>query len=939
MYRFMYRFMYRWNSVLSRGLTIILLLGLALLSISCGKSLTDAQHVERAREFQEKGQLRTSVIELKNALQKNPANREARLLLGQIYVEVGDGASAEKELRSALDQGIAIESLSVPLAQSLLLQGKFADLLALNVNTSQLNDDTKATLFALRGRAYLDQGKVNEAAEQFQLALKAKPDSPATLLGQALLAFEKGQWDEARRWNDKVLAIAPTFVEAHALQGDLALVKNNFTEAESEYQQAVKAKPTYLSYRVGLAIAQINTGKLDPAISQLNSILKVAPNYPFGNYLRALAAYQKKDFKEAQLYAKKALDIETDDPRSRLIAGTASYYLGEFQQANEHLTRFVAQAPNYAPALQLLAATQAQLGFVEKAAATLKPVEVRSENDARLLAIVGQAALRGGDLRLGRELFEKAVKAQPDQAATRVQLGATKLASGEQEQGIEELQRALELDPKSVAGGVLLTLTYLRKGEYDKALETARQLQENQPANPVGFTLAGIAYGAKGDEAAAKAAFNKALEIKPGDTNASINLAAYALRDKDWNKARDLYEKVLVHNPGHLKTMLKLVELESRSGHPQQAEAKLEEALNKNPDSLEACVWAGNFYLAFDQPGKVLRLTEPFLQRYPNAPGLLEVVGKAQMRMGQPSNAVTTFQALVKAQPTSANAHFLLAQAYSGVNDGENLHKELDKALELDPNHLLARVAQGQWLMLNNKPKEANKMLEQLKKTYPENPEVIALAGDLAMAQNRPQEAVAAFQEGLKKSPDNRAFTLKLAQAQSLAGDVAGGQATLKDWLEKHPTDMGVQYTLANNYLLQNRLEDAKAAFAKVVMEQPDNAPALNNLAWLLRQEDPAKAQQYAERALKVAPNWPPAMDTLGMLLLDQGQTERPLRLFKEASEKAPDDLDIHYHLALALARGGDKAEAGKILKELLAKQKPFENKQAAESLLNSLGD
>ena len=60
--------------------------------------LTEQQHIQRAKDFEDKGNLKGSIVELKNAIQKNPDSPQARLLLGQIYLKAGMGAEAEKEL-------------------------------------------------------------------------------------------------------------------------------------------------------------------------------------------------------------------------------------------------------------------------------------------------------------------------------------------------------------------------------------------------------------------------------------------------------------------------------------------------------------------------------------------------------------------------------------------------------------------------------------------------------------------------------------------------------------------------------------------------------------------------------------------------------------------------------------------------------------------------
>ena len=69
-----------------------------LATTACNRigNLTPEQHIQKAKEFQTKGDLRASIIELKNALQKKPDNAEARFLLGQTYVKTQLGSDAKK---------------------------------------------------------------------------------------------------------------------------------------------------------------------------------------------------------------------------------------------------------------------------------------------------------------------------------------------------------------------------------------------------------------------------------------------------------------------------------------------------------------------------------------------------------------------------------------------------------------------------------------------------------------------------------------------------------------------------------------------------------------------------------------------------------------------------------------------------------------------------
>lgn len=78
-------------------------------------------------------------------------------------------------------------------------------------------------------------------------------------------------------------------------------------------------------------------------------------------------------------------------------------------------------------------------------------------------------------------------------------------------------------------------------------------------------------------------------------------------------------------------------------------------------------------------------------------------------------------------------------------------------------------------------------------------------------------------------------------------------------------------------------------------------------------------------------------MDTLGWILVDSGNTAEGLPLLEQAAASAQASADIKYHYAAALARTGAKARAKEQLTQLLAGQATFDNRDAAQRLLQEL--
>ena len=74
-----------------RSLCIAVALTAAIGLAACGDSSEELQeHLDRALDYRDAGDMRAAVIELKNVLQIDPEHAEARWLLGRTFIALGD---------------------------------------------------------------------------------------------------------------------------------------------------------------------------------------------------------------------------------------------------------------------------------------------------------------------------------------------------------------------------------------------------------------------------------------------------------------------------------------------------------------------------------------------------------------------------------------------------------------------------------------------------------------------------------------------------------------------------------------------------------------------------------------------------------------------------------------------------------------------------------
>jgi predicted Zn-dependent protease len=99
-----------------------------------------------------------------------------------------------------------------------------------------------------------------------------------------------------------------------------------------------------------------------------------------------------------------------------------------------------------------------------------------------------------------------------------------------------------------------------------------------------------------------------------------------------------------------------------------------------------------------------------------------------------------------------------------------------------------------------------------------------------------------------------------------------------------------------------------------MLQTKPEDALALNNLAWVSHQLKDPKALEYAEKANQLAPDNAAILDTLGELLLEKGDVKRAVEMHQKAVELAPDSAALRMNLARALIKDGQKEPAKKEL-------------------------
>ena len=253
------------------------------------------KYFREAEKYLEKGDRNAAVIQLKNALQNDRNNVQARRLLGEIYLRAGNGPAAEKELSEALRRGTRSTELMVKIARAYILQGKFDSVLKELEDTGP-DDPLRGDVLNARGEAFLGLGMREDALETFGEAEKLDPRDNRPKLGIAKTLIGEGKLEEAEAKVDEALAIEPDFVDGLVIKGELGRLKLDLEGAIASFDRAIRANDRNIPARLGRAAALIDLNKDDQARVDIDMVYSLVPKHPLAGYLSALVLAKKKDF-------------------------------------------------------------------------------------------------------------------------------------------------------------------------------------------------------------------------------------------------------------------------------------------------------------------------------------------------------------------------------------------------------------------------------------------------------------------------------------------------------------------------------------------------------------------------------------------------------------------------------------------------------------------
>jgi len=339
-----------------------------------------------------------------------------------------------------------------------------------------------------------------------------------------------------------------------------------------------------------------------------------------------------------------------------------------------------------------------------------------------------------------------------------------------------------------------------------------------------------------------------------------------------------------------------------------QAKESAEEILKLAPDNYQAIKLLGNIYMQENNFNKAINYFSTLVALFPQNPDGFFLLGLLNKRQQKYEEAVANFEAALTKGHTDINVFVNLVSTMMENN-------MLDEAITRCDENLMRLKGQSKSQAI-----------------------IYDLKGKLYLVKNSIPLAEKSFKSAIISDANYLSPYYSLAKICFSEGREDNAIKQYKNAIE---SNSGSQQELPNMMLgiifsMKKQFNLSELHYRKALEINPDFAPAANNLAYLLAEQDKNldEALKLSQKAIIILPDDPRIQDTLGWVFVKIGFYEQAIQAFSDSLRYLPDNATLHYHLGVAYFKKGDTRKAQTALEQALKIDKNFAEADQALKLL-----
>ncbi len=847
------------------------------------------------------------------ALQKNQNNADLLLLLGKLEWKQDKADGARQWLTKALEADPGRVDAYIVLAEISMRGRDYQQAQRYLEKAAATEPDNSLVKLAL-AKAFRLSDKDEQATALLQEVLSKEPENITAIGALAEIYFSTNQLADARKQAEKLVRLSPGNPYANSVYGGILLKQGEYDQAVLYLTNAANASTATSKEHYLLGVALKKTAQPAQAISEFQIALTLDPDNFAARLMLAESYLSEGAFDKAEQEVKHLLSEAPENEQALQLA----VRVNGLQQAFDHVEAMLsADGMSQDSAKEITAAFNSfHSGDLGSAQLACENILKKEPNSAIALNLLGLIYLKRNDLEQALGIFHHAIDADPNFAASHINVGNVYMVIGSYEAAADSFKEAMRLSPNDTVIPIryVRALTFLK--QEAKAEKFLKALLQENPQTPYRRELANLLMSLqKYDEA--RIQLSEILKEDPKNVEAGVLTAESFARQGDLQKAARDFENLVRVAPQsqYLRERLALCHLALRNSRKAQEILKAETE-KENASGLAVA-------LLMQEEGKYPEAERLFGDLQEDAYGenpyeimILNIRSLQTMRDDSPKTIDSPFfsKAFVK--------------SYTAMLKNQNL-----SPAQVNELNLALALARVRWISA------ALERLEHLKGEIKPNAALLELIGSFWEDVGKPAEAQKEYAVAMAAEPDYWPAYYRSGLLRAASGSHDEAIRSFEAGLKQKPDSVRMLIALAGEYELLGKDADAEKIYRKVNQIQPDLPPVLNNLAWLLskRPNTLDQALQFAQDAVEAQPSKAALRDTLGWIYFQKGQYEKAREHLDRAILFDSSNPSIRYHRGMAYLKLGEAEKARQDFKKCEDSATPFPERPLVEQMLKQL--
>jgi tetratricopeptide (TPR) repeat protein len=678
----------------------------------------------------------------------------------------------------------------------------------------------------------------------------------------------------------------------------------------------------------------------DSAVIEYSNVLRLDMKHSHAAQRLALSHFHLGQLAQSFPWLLESKQLNPNSVEIRLKLG-AIYLLGRKPgDARQEASWVLEREPKNLEALLLWAGTATDEQQVDESIRRLQQAKADFGDKAKLHLAIGALLITKKDIGGAEEAFREAVAREPKSAEAHLALAEYFTARRNTVAAEQEYRAAAELEPVGSPARVKLADFFLTLNKQDEAKRILKEVTDKAPTFLLAWRrLAEIAFvEQKFDDALA--ALDVILKKSGSDPDTRLLRGRVLMAKGQVAEATQEFQRALKTEPRFAPARFQLALAHLRLGNVQQAKTELTETIALSPNFHEATILLAELHLQAGAVGPAIEILEKVVTTQPNDIRVYALLGSAYLSKREPAKATEVFRQIVeRSKNKDPRGYHLVGMGLLAQGKRAEAKKAFETALEILPEYLDPLDYLVSMAFADKQPDVA---LARVRQQMTRAPKSAPFAYLLAKVHERREEAgpaEAAYLKAVELDPNMAPAYVALGRIYSNADRFDDALKNAQEALKRNPQQVSAQLLIGVIYERKGDVKNAIAAYEKTLELSPRLAWAANNLAFLYSEHggDKEKALQLAQLAKEASPDEPAISDTLGWILYKRGVYQRAVSLLKESAAKLPDNPEVQYHLGMAYAKVGDKANAKVALAKATASPASFTGKDEAKKTLREL--